>query len=296
MALNAVTSILGSVLTKHNIDNQLDVIEDFIHAMKDTGIRLDEWRDAYYNLKLPKKMTSTTMAIQLKNMETEILMLRNDSWNRGQTMKDRLLNSFDVGKKGEHTILIPKTRNAEVVLLNSTSDIKLNSFPSDVVDDLVKKNSQLELELEHTKNMLESETNYQNELLEEKENVIAMLQRDLEIEKKKLEFKEEEHKDVLDMINRHYVEEKGVYTREIATLRSTVNDLSLSIATLDAQFDNMSLDHKNDLDVLIKHIASVESHCSKLSAENLQMREERTEHIELIKGLAAKANLEVDGI
>lgn len=296
MALNAVVSILGSVLTKNKIDNQLEIIEDFIQAMNDTGMRIEEWREAYYNLKLPRKMTGTTMAIQLKNLETEVLMLRNESWSKGESKNDRLFKSFDVGKKDGYTVLIPKTRTAEVVLKNSTMDIKLNPFPSDVVDDLIKKNSQLELELKHTKDMLDGELGYQNELLEEKGKVIAMLQQDLELERKKNEIIKEEHKDVIDAINRHHTEEKSIYTREIATLHSTTNQLSLSLTMLNSQFDCMSLDHKKDIEVLVNHISDVEKRCSDLAAENNLLKEEHDEHIQLIKGLAMKANLEIDEI
>ncbi|ASV45174.1 non-structural protein 3 [Rotavirus B] len=294
MALNAVASILGSVLSKHEIDDQLKIIEDFIHAMKDCGMMLDNWRDAYYKLRIPKQMTGTTMAIQLKNMETEVLRLRHESWKNGETMKDRLLQSFDVGKKNGYTVLLPKTRNAEVVLLNSTVDMKLNPFPSDVVDDLIKKNSELENSIKTIQEETSAKIRYQEELIEERDRIMSEMNQQITMLKKKITFLRENHKERLELINQHHEEEKKIYKREISELRLENGTLNLTISTLNKQFDNMSLDHMKDIQVLIEHVSDVEERCAKLSSENVVLREEQDEHIRLIKGLADKANLQVD--
>nr|BAW98436.1 NSP3 [Bovine group B rotavirus] len=294
MALNAVASILGSVLYKHEIDDQLKIIEDFIHAMKDCGMMLDNWRDAYYKLRIPKPMTGTTMAIQLKNMETEVLRLRHESWKNGETMKDRLLQSFDVGKKNGYTILLPKTRNAEVVLLNSTVDMKLNPFPSDVIDDLIKKNSELENSIKAIQDEANTKIKYQEELIEERDRIMSGMNQQITMLKKKIIFLQEDHKERLELINQHHEEEKKIYKREISELRLENGTLNLTISTLNKQFDNMSLDHMKDIQVLIEHVSDVEERCAKLSSENVVLREEQDEHIRLIKGLADKANLQVD--
>nr|BAW98430.1 NSP3 [Bovine group B rotavirus]BAW98435.1 NSP3 [Bovine group B rotavirus] len=294
MALNAVASILGSVLSKHEIDDQLKIIEDFIHAMKDCGMMLDNWRDAYYKLRIPKPMTGTTMAIQLKNMETEVLRLRHESWKNGETMKDRLLQSFDVGKKNGYTVLLPKTRNAEVVLLNSTVDMKLNPFPSDVVDDLIKKNSELENSIKAIQDEANTKIKYQEELIEERDRIMSEMNQQITMLKKKIIFLQEDHKERLELINQHHEEEKKIYKREISELRLENGTLNLTISTLNKQFDNMSLDHMKDIQVLIEHVSDVEERCAKLSSENVVLREEQDEHIRLIKGLADKANLQVD--
>nr|BAW98433.1 NSP3 [Bovine group B rotavirus] len=294
MALNAVASILGSVLSKHEIDDQLKIIEDFIHAMKDCGMMLDNWRDAYYKLRIPKPMTGTTMAIQLKNMETEVLRLRHESWKNGETMKDRLLQSFDVGKKNGYTVLLPKTRNAEVVLLNSTVDMKLNPFPSDVVDDLIKKNSELENSIKAIQDEANTKIKYQEELIEERDRIMSEMNQQITMLKKKIIFLQEDHKERLELINRHHEEEKKIYKREISELRLENGTLNLTISTLNKQFDNMSLDHMKDIQVLIEHVSDVEERCAKLSSENVVLREEQDEHMRLIKGLADKANLQVD--
>nr|BAW98434.1 NSP3 [Bovine group B rotavirus] len=294
MALNAVASILGSVLSKHEIDDQLKIIEDFIHAMKDCGMMLDNWRDAYYKLRIPKPMTGTTMAIQLKNMETEVLRLRHESWKNGETMKDRLLQSFDVGKKNGYTVLLPKTRNAEVVLLNSTVDMKLNPFPSDVVDDLIKKNSELENSIKAIQDEANTKIKYQEELIEERDRIMSEMNQQITMLKKKIIFLQEDHKERLKLINRHHEEEKKIYKREISELRLENGTLNLTISTLNKQFDNMSLDHMKDIQVLIEHVSDVEERCAKLSSENVVLREEQDEHMRLIKGLADKANLQVD--
>nr|BAW98431.1 NSP3 [Bovine group B rotavirus]BAW98432.1 NSP3 [Bovine group B rotavirus] len=294
MALNAVASILGSVLSKHEIDDQLKIIEDFIHAMKDCGMMLDNWRDAYYKLRIPKPMTGTTMAIQLKNMETEVLRLRHESWKNGETMKDRLLQSFDVGKKNGYTVLLPKTRNAEVVLLNSTVDMKLNPFPSDIVDDLIKKNSELENSIKAIQDETNTKIKYQEELIEERDRIMSEMNQQITMLKKKIIFLQEDHKERLELINQHHEEEKKIYKREISELRLENGTLNLTISTLNKQFDNMSLDHMKDIQVLIEHVSDVEERCAKLSSENVVLREEQDEHIRLIKGLADKANLQVD--
>nr|AUG44873.1 non-structural protein 3 [Rotavirus B] len=294
MALNAVASILGSVLSKHEIDDQLKIIEDFIHAMKDCGMMLDNWRDAYYKLRIPKQMTGTTMAIQLKNMETEVLRLRHESWKNGETMKDRLLQSFDVGRKNGYTVLLPKTRNAEVVLLNSTVDMKLNPFPSDVVDDLIKKNSELENSIKTIQEETSAKIRYQEELIEERDRIMSEMNQQITMLKKRITFLRENHKERLELINQHHEEEKKIYKREISELRLENGTLNLTISTLNKQFDNMSLDHMKDIQVLIEHVSDVEERCAKLSSENVVLREEQDEHIRLIKGLADKANLQVD--
>lgn len=120
--------------------------EHFMEKMNDVGIDIDAWKQAFDNARLPKRMAKSTLAIQNANLEKEVARLRAKEHRHGYDKNKRTLASFDVDKKNGNTVLVPKTRLAEIVLLNSTQDLKLSAPPSDYIEELEKKISQLEEE------------------------------------------------------------------------------------------------------------------------------------------------------
>nr|AHZ32874.1 non-structural protein 3 [Rotavirus G] len=120
--------------------------EHFMEKMNDVGIDIDAWKQAFDNARLPRRMTKSTLAIQNANLEKEIAKLRAKEHRNGYDRNKRTLASFDVDKKNGNTVLVPKTRLAEIVLLNSTQDLKLSAPPSDYIEELERKISLLEEE------------------------------------------------------------------------------------------------------------------------------------------------------
>lgn len=229
MALNVVVSVLEGVLSKFQIDNKKEISNEFKLALEDCGIKLDDWRDAYYQERIPRPMSSTSMAIQLKNFEIEVLQLRNKAWNEGADRRERLMSSFDISNKKGHTILVPKTRNAQLVLANSVSDIRLSNNHSDVIDDLIKRNDELTKEIDELKNVqistLESgelNMSYQLQAVSAKVTELSDLLKVCENEcvklQKRLVFQEEDFEDRITAINSHYEEEKKILKKEIDRL------------------------------------------------------------------------------
>lgn len=266
MALNVIVSILEGVLNKFQIDDKDEISNEFKLALEDCGIRLDDWRDAYYRERIPRPMSSTSMAIQLKNFETEVLQLRNKAWNEGADRKERLMSSFEISSKKGHTILIPKTRNAQLVLANSVSDFRLNNNHSDIIDDLIKRNDELTKEIDELKNIqvstLESgelNMSYQLQAVSAKVTELSDLLKVCENEciklQKRLVFQEEDFEDRITAINSHHEEEKKILKREISRL----NTYSKGVT----EYNNF-----------------------------LEKQHER--NIKIISGLAARANLLVD--
>ncbi|AKE33176.1 non-structural protein 3 [Rotavirus B] len=266
MALNVVVSVLGSVLDKFQIDNSKEIIDEFKSALEDCGIKIDEWRDAYYQERIPKPMSSTSMAIQLKNFEVEVLQLRNRAWNEGAGRKERLMSSFEISSKKGHTVLVPKTRNAQLVLANSVSDFRLSNNHSDVIDDLIKRNDELTKQIEELKcnqiSSLESgdfNMPYQLQVVSAKVNELSDLLKVCEGEclklQKRLAFQEEETEDRIAAINTHHEEEKKILKREINRLNT---------------FSKGMLEYNNFLET------------------------QHERNVKIISGLAARANLLVD--
>nr|AUG44894.1 non-structural protein 3 [Rotavirus B] len=231
MALNVIVSILEGVLNKFQVDNMKEISNEFKLALEDCGVRINEWRDAYYRERIPKPMSSTSMAIQLKNFENEVLQLRNKAWNEGADRKERLMSSFEISNKKGHTILVPKTRNAQLVLANSVSDFRLSNDHSDVIDDLIKRNDELTREIDELKNnqisTLESgelKISYQLQAVSAKVTELSDLLKVCESEcvklQKRLVFQEEDFEDRITAINTHHEEEKKILRREIDRLNT----------------------------------------------------------------------------
>lgn len=266
MALNVIVSVLEGVLQKFQVDDTNGISNEFKSALEDCGIKIDDWRDAYYRERIPKPMSSTSMAIQLKNFETEILQLRNKAWNEGADRKERLMSSFDISSKKGHTILVPKTRNAQLVLANSVSDLRLSNNHSDVIDDLIKRNDELTKEIDELKNIqistLESgelNISYQLQAVSAKVTELSDLLKVCENEciklQKRLTFQEEDFEDRITAINSHHEEEKKILKREI-----------------------------NRLNTYSKGVTEYNNFLEKQHEKN----------IKIISGLAARANLLVD--
>lgn len=266
MALNVIVSVLEGVLSKFQVDNTREILSEFKLALEDCGIRIDDWRDAYYRERIPKSMSSTSMAIQLKNFETEVLQLRNKAWNEGVDRKERLMSSFEISNKKGHTVLVPKTRNAQLVLANSVSDLRLSNNHSDVIDDLIRRNDELTREIEELKNIqistLESgelNISYQLQAVSAKVTELSDLLKVCENEciklRKRLAFQEEDFEDRITAINTHHEEEKKILKREISRLNTYSKGMT--------EYNNF-----------------------------LEKQHER--NIKIISGLAAKANLLVD--
>nr|Q5K037.1 RecName: Full=Non-structural protein 3; Short=NSP3; AltName: Full=NCVP4; AltName: Full=Non-structural RNA-binding protein 34; Short=NS34 [Human rotavirus B]CAI30288.1 nonstructural protein 3 [Human rotavirus B] len=255
MALDALASILETVLRNCGINEISRVTTKFEEALDDCGMKVDDWREAYYKERFPKRMTATTMASQIMNFEIENLQLRNKAWAEGADRKFRLLSSFEIGNKDGHTILVPKTRNAEILLANSTSDLKLSSFPSEAVAKLAEENEKMRKQIEHLREQqtskstatlceaLENMTERMKLIEREKETVRRMF---LECDKtnqrlrKQIQICEEEATDRLVLVNSHHREEILIMKREIYRLQ-------MENVTLKEQIDSIEqeLDHSN---------------------------------------------------
>nr|AXF38721.1 MAG: non-structural protein 2 [Rotavirus G] len=101
-----------------------------LDALNDAGVNVDEWRDSYYSHRFPPRMTASTMAFQLRNMEVEIKQLRLKAYEEGYNRGKRTLSAFDVTQEEGHTVLKPKTRLAEIILQNSRGELKLSGIPN----------------------------------------------------------------------------------------------------------------------------------------------------------------------
>lgn len=253
MALDALSSILETVLRDCGINEISRVINRFEEALNDCGMRVEEWREAYYKERFPKRMTSTTMASQIRNLEIENLQLRNRAWAEGADLKFRLLSSFEIGRKGENTVLLPKTRNAEIVLMNSTSDLKLDSYPSEAVDKLVEENHELHQQLE--KNREQGSSNSTQILCEALENMserVKLIEKEKETMnklllecdksnqrlKRQLEICEENTTDRLAAVNSHHKEEVSIMRREIYRLQMENASQREQIGSLERELDD----------------------------------------------------------
>nr|AXF38737.1 MAG: non-structural protein 3 [Ruddy turnstone rotavirus] len=111
--------------------------DKFIEILNDQGSDVDAWKRCYDSERLPKRMTKSTLAIQNSNLEKEVRLLRAKAYVEGYEKDKRTLSSFKVERnESGHTILSPQTRLAEIILLNSTSDLKLSSPPTDYIEHL----------------------------------------------------------------------------------------------------------------------------------------------------------------
>lgn len=230
MALNVIVSVLENVLNELNVGKSDVITGKFKEALDDCGIRVDSWRDAFYNERIPRPMSSTSIAMQLKNFELEVLQLRNKAWQEGADRKTRLFSSFDISSKNGHTVLVPKTRNAQMMLANSVADLKIRNGQSEVIDDLIKKNEELTRQLDQltmaADNPRELQITYQveaaNAKLTELSDLLKVCQNECVKLQKRLTFQEEQTEDRIAAVNAHHAEETKILRKEIERL-NTVN-------------------------------------------------------------------------
>lgn len=273
MALNALASILETVLTECNTPDIVRVMNRFEDALYDCGMKIEDWRDAYYNERLPKRMTSTTMSTQLMNLEIENLHLRNKAWAEGADRKFRLMSSFDLSTKDGHTILVPKTRNAEIILANSSSELKLSDHPSQAVDRLVQKNHEL------TERVAQLESAGQNN------NSTIILCKAVEDMSEKLKTAEKEASD-LGKLLQECDRSNARLKRQLQLCEEETTD---RLAAVNAH-------HKEEVEIMKREIYRLQMLNAQLNDRNLVLEEQHGHHLDMIRGLAARAGLVADEV
>nr|AQX34668.1 NSP3 [Rotavirus I] len=133
LVFNALSGILS--------EEQLAKVQDVVY---DSGVgeQLDKYRKAYEQEWFPTGTYSSTK-FRMYNLEKEVVKLRGMLYANGLGKRERALNDFDVGtdERG-HTILLPKTRLAELIIANTKDTrFKLNAVPD---QEFEKINAELE--------------------------------------------------------------------------------------------------------------------------------------------------------
>nr|BBC18356.1 Nonstructural protein 3 [Porcine rotavirus H] len=112
----------------------------FRTMITDSGLyqNINSWRNTFYKERMPKRMSHSTVSIQIQNLEREILKIREEGFCNGWDRKKRTLNAFDIGEnKDGHTILIPTTHLSKIILENScNADFALPKIPDELVENL----------------------------------------------------------------------------------------------------------------------------------------------------------------
>nr|BBC18353.1 Nonstructural protein 3 [Porcine rotavirus H] len=112
----------------------------FRTMITDSGLyqNINNWRNAFYKERMPKRMSYSTVSIQIQNLEREILKIREEGFCSGWDRKKRTLNAFDIGEnKDGHTILIPTTQLSKIILQNSCNvGFVLQKIPDQLVENL----------------------------------------------------------------------------------------------------------------------------------------------------------------
>lgn len=273
MALNALASILETVLVECNVPDVARVMNRFEDALYDCGMKLEDWRDAYYKERLPKRMTSTTMSTQLMNMEIENLHLRNKAWAEGADKKFRLMSSFEMSTKNGHTILVPKTRNAEIILANSSSELKLSDHPSEAVDKLIMKNHELTEEI----NQLKSAARGTNST-----TILCKAVEDMSEKLRKAEKESSDLKKLLCECDRSNAKLK----RQLEICEEETTD---RLAAVNAH-------HKEEVDIMKREIYRLQMLNAQLNDRNTALEEQQEHHLGMIRGLANRAGLVADEV
>uniref|UniRef100_A0AB38ZK61 NSP3 n=1 Tax=Crocidura shantungensis seadorna-like virus 2 TaxID=3139546 RepID=A0AB38ZK61_9REOV len=158
-------SMVENVLKANNIS--LDVINSVKNAFDDSGLSdsLNNWKDAYYQKRIPKTFSHYTLSQQLHNLETEVYLLRSDKYLEGINRHLRTMNSFKIEKnEKDHTVLIPTNRLSQIILANTFSDnFNLPAAASVNVENLIKECRDFELKsdvLEKKNNLLKERVKY----------------------------------------------------------------------------------------------------------------------------------------
>ncbi|ASV45162.1 non-structural protein 3 [Rotavirus G] len=271
-----------------------------VDMMSDSGISIDEWREAYYEKRFPKKMTASTMAFQIKNLETEVKSLRIRAYEEGYNREKRTLSSFGIRQEDGKTVLEPKTRLAEIILQNTKGNLKLSGIPKQqyeqnlidletmrrentdliimnsglraAIKDLEEKNTALatrNMTLEHDMEQTEIQMQEKIDHLEER---LAELKPEQELKKEitqlevRLHDAEKAMEQELDKVRR---EVRGQANREMMELRIELRTARRQLQERVDVFEDM------------------EERIVELEDENRRLEQ-------MVRGLAERANLEVE--
>nr|AYH64827.1 NSP3 [Rotavirus I] len=150
LVFNALSGILS--------EEQLAKVQDVMH---DSGVseQLNKYRKAYEQEWFPTGTYSSTK-FRMYNLEKEVVKLRGMLYANGLGKRERALNDFDVGtdERG-HTILLPKTKLAELMITNTKdAGFKLNAVPDQEFE-------KVSAELENAKRIC-------NDLIEQNKTII----------------------------------------------------------------------------------------------------------------------------
>nr|WBV74314.1 NSP3 [Bat RVJ-like rotavirus BtSY2] len=138
MVLDLFKETLENVLGDSEIKKGL--LDDFHSRLKDTGldVHINNWRDCFYEKRVPKPMTATTVHIQIKNLEEEVIRLRSNAYSDGFDRKARTLDQFDLEQnKYGRTVLVPRTQLTQIILANSKNqNFQLSGVPCEQFEKL----------------------------------------------------------------------------------------------------------------------------------------------------------------
>nr|UUW33706.1 NSP3 protein [Rotavirus J] len=169
---------LRSVVRNLYGDNEdsASFVRTFQLAMKDSGLEenVDNWRKCFYKKRIPKEMTSSTLSIQIQNLEREIIKIRTEGFCAGYDRKARTLNAFEIGKsKQGHTILIPSTHLSEIILQNTFNEnLKLSPIPSEALERASIENNKLKQEIDELKATI---TNLSKQISEQEDSRLELM-------------------------------------------------------------------------------------------------------------------------
>nr|QQD36995.1 NSP3 [Pacific black duck rotavirus G] len=180
-----------------------------LDVMKDSGIDVDAWRNSFYEYRFPKSMTATTMAMQIRNLEQEVKMLRSEAYVKGFDRAKRTLASFDLEFINGRTMLKPKTRLAEIIIANTKGDLKLSGIPHAEFEQTL-------VELEEKKSEIEKLKQKNDELQVESEKEVFNLKIKMMELKDQLKTTEKELEDMKIHNNtlEHDLEQNAIHYEE----------------------------------------------------------------------------------
>uniref|UniRef100_Q0H8C1 Non-structural protein 3 n=1 Tax=Rotavirus X (isolate RVX/Human/Bangladesh/NADRV-B219/2002/GXP[X]) TaxID=348136 RepID=NSP3_ROTB2 len=160
--------------TYGNNDESAKFCRMFRAMIRDSGLysNIENWRAAFYRDRLPKRMSHSTVSIQLDNLEREVLKIRAEGFCQGYTRKERTLNAFDLGDDGKgNTIIKPTTHLSSIILQNSyNSAFKLPKIPDGLLEktrceleEEKKNNDVLKQKIKELENTISQLENFENE-------------------------------------------------------------------------------------------------------------------------------------
>nr|AKA63282.1 NSP3 [Rotavirus I] len=135
-----VISALSGILSNEQLARVQDV-------MNDTGVTetLNKYEEAYNGKWFPVGTHFSTKC-KIKNLECDMVKLRSMLFDRGINREQRALRDFSIEKnKLGHTILVPKTKLAELMIANTKDPgYKLNAVPCEQFEETLKKLNEAE--------------------------------------------------------------------------------------------------------------------------------------------------------